>query len=163
MGIVQLQSRKIEKNAAFFPLFIGTRDKTVLQLIQMLLSVILMGVKCNQNTHRQKKSLIWTAFLISDLDFFSAQGMEKGKETIGSLIKNAPRCGNGTKTISNELHYMAWFWMENALNTTDHLIYLTPKKWTDSTAFNKEEHIDFFWVLRIYNVPGAVCKTRCIR
>lgn len=113
MGIVQLQTGK--KNAPlfllsviFFPLRIGTQDKTVLQLIQMLLSVILMGAKCNQNTHRERKEkkipqTFLTAFLISDLDIFFGPFLGWRKEWKSNLIKNAPRCVCGTKTIS--LHY----------------------------------------------------------
>lgn len=87
-------------NADFFPLFIGTHDKTVLQLIQMLLSGILMGLKCNQNTHKKSRKCFQLPFWFP-IYFYSWN--EGGTlKNILDLIKNAPRCKRQKRTISTD-------------------------------------------------------------
>lgn len=100
MGIVPAIRREKKMNAEFFPLFIGTHDKTVLQLIQMLLSGILMGLKCNQNTHKKSRKCFQLPFWFP-IYFYSWNEGGTWKNIL-DLIKNAPRCKRQKRTISTD-------------------------------------------------------------
>lgn len=121
----------------FFPLFIGTHDKTVLQLIQMLLSGILMGLKCNQNTHKKIPQMFLTAFLISDLFLFFFPCKRNEDKYIPNLIKNAPRC-----VSTNCIIRCFWRKMHGAQLT---IWFIWHRRTERFSHFNKNEHGFFLY------------------
>lgn len=160
MGIVPAIRREKNMNAEFFPLFIGTHDKTVLQLIQMLLSGILMGLKCNQNTHKKSRKCFQLPFWFPI--YFYSWNEEGTWKSILDLIKNAPRCKRQKRTISTdciilltmlEKKCMVHNWPFDLFDTTE----------TNSFPHSIKTNMDSF--LSIYRDPGLESHfwAHCVR
>lgn len=148
-------------NAKFFPLFIGTHDKMVLQLIQMLLSGILMGLKCNQNTHKKSRKCFQLPFWFP-IYFYSWNEGGTWKNIL-DLIKNAPRCKRQKRTISTDCIILLTV-IEKKMHGAQLTVWFIWHHGNEQfSRFNKNEHGFFF--INISRDPGLESHfwAHCVR